>query len=120
MPSRLGPRSGSAVVQQIPRQVKKVSVPIVPDSNTQKYRTCQTNIVKPVAAEDFYHLERPVVLQQRNGLLESRKYCKSKLYSFLSNMKISMIGVQDLPFFSRTLHKFPIYFSITVFCQKIY
>ncbi|VDK61796.1 unnamed protein product [Onchocerca ochengi] len=81
MPSRLGPRSGSAVVQQIPRQV---SVPIVPDINTQKYRTCQTNIVKPVAAEDFYHLERPVVLQQRNGLLESRKYCKNA--KSLSNM----------------------------------
>ncbi|OZC11083.1 hypothetical protein X798_01909 [Onchocerca flexuosa] len=76
MPSRLGPRSGSAVVQQIPRQV---SVPIVPDINTHKYRTCRTNIVKSVATEDFYQLERPDVLQQRSGLLESRKYDESKL-----------------------------------------
>uniref|UniRef100_A0A0R3RIB3 Uncharacterized protein n=1 Tax=Elaeophora elaphi TaxID=1147741 RepID=A0A0R3RIB3_9BILA len=83
MPSRLGPRPGSAVVQQMPRQVKKVSVPTVPDISTEKYGTCQTNVIEAVAAGDLYDLERSIKLQQRNCLMESGKYDKSLLISVL-------------------------------------
>ncbi|KAK6110629.1 hypothetical protein QQG55_40495 [Brugia pahangi] len=81
MPSLLGSRSGSTVMHQIPRQVKKVSVPIVPDITTQKYE--MKNVIRQgTVTEDFYELEHSVMLQQRNGLLECGKYNKSNLHSF--------------------------------------
>ncbi|VDO37753.1 unnamed protein product [Brugia timori] len=76
MPSLLGSRSGSTVMHQIPRQVKKVSVPIVPDITTQKYEMYEMkNVIRQeTVTEDFYELEHSVMLQQRNGLLECGKY----------------------------------------------
>ncbi|VBB32057.1 unnamed protein product, partial [Acanthocheilonema viteae] len=84
MPSRLGSRSGCTIVQQMPRQVKKVSVPIVPDISTQKYGTCQTNVVEAAKTRDLYELEHSVILQQKNGLLESGKCGKNA--KLLSNV----------------------------------
>ncbi|CAG9540490.1 unnamed protein product [Cercopithifilaria johnstoni] len=77
MPSRLGSRPGCTVVQQMPRQVKKVSVPKVPDINAQKYGTCQTNVIEAAATRDLYELEGSVILQRKNGLLENGRSDKS-------------------------------------------
>ncbi|EJW77223.1 hypothetical protein WUBG_11870, partial [Wuchereria bancrofti] len=77
MPSLLGSRSGSTVMHQIPRQIKKVSVPVVPDITTQKYGIYEMNVIgEGTVTEDFHELEHSVMLQQRNGLLECGKYNK--------------------------------------------
>ncbi|VDM10792.1 unnamed protein product [Wuchereria bancrofti] len=78
MPSLLGSRSGSTVMHQIPRQIKKVSVPVVPDITTQKYGIYEMNVIgEGTVTEDFHELEHSVMLQQRNGLLECGKYNKN-------------------------------------------
>ncbi|VDK87137.1 unnamed protein product [Litomosoides sigmodontis] len=71
MPSRLGSRSCCTVMREMPRRIKKVAVPTVPDISTE------TNIGEPMAARDFCKFGCCVILQKRNGLLHTGKCDKS-------------------------------------------
>uniref|UniRef100_A0A915PIH7 SAM domain-containing protein n=1 Tax=Setaria digitata TaxID=48799 RepID=A0A915PIH7_9BILA len=91
MPSRLGPRSSSSVVQQMPRQVKKVSVPVVPDvaCRTHQWGTCQ-DIIEAMTAGAFCQLDHSVVLKQKSE--KYKRSTKSSLPDMLQVPSTSMVA----------------------------
>ncbi|VDN03392.1 unnamed protein product [Thelazia callipaeda] len=69
MPSRMVQRSGSATMHQLPRQIKKVSVPIVPDLGIQKCGAYEENISKAMVKGDLHHIVRYLPRERRSGSL---------------------------------------------------